>query len=201
MRKRKYNIIGITGPTGSGKTTLSVMLKDYNCAIVNADKLTRKVYLNTKCIEKLKKAFGNSILNTDGSINRKALAKIVFSSEDKLNLLNQITNPLIIKEAERTFNDLYKQGYRNIVFDAPTLIESGFPKKCDIVISVIVPIALRIKRITKRDEISDADAKARVFAQHSDIYYISQSDIVIDNNYNEDYLLYQIKEKIVPILI
>lgn len=201
MKKKKYNIIGITGPTGSGKTTVSIILKDFGCAIVNADKITRKIYKNSKCIKKIKKAFGNEVLNTDGNINRKVLAEFVFHSQEKLDKLNKITHPIILKEAKKIFNNLYKKGYSNIIFDAPTLIESNFHKECDIVITVITPIELRRKRIISRDNLTEKEANARIFAQPSDTYYISHSDITINNDYNEDNLVRQIKYKIFPFLM
>lgn len=177
-----YKLYGLTGPTGSGKTTVTDILKNHRFEIVNADEIAHKALLDTELISALKIAFGEGIINPDGSINRRETAKIAFSSKENTEILNSLTHPVILRLAVEEFERLSREGSKNIVFDAPTLFESGSDKLCQKIISVIAPENLRARRIMKRDNISEAEAIKRISAQKSEEFFRENSDFVIEND-------------------
>lgn len=177
-----YKLYGLTGPTGSGKTTVTDILKNHCFEIVNADEIAHKALLDTELISALKIAFGEGIINPDGSINRRETAKIAFSSKENTEILNSLTHPIILRLAVEEFERLSREGSKRIVFDAPTLFESGSDKLCCKIISVIAPENLRIRRIMKRDNISEAEAIKRISAQKSEEFFRENSDYVIEND-------------------
>ena len=177
-----YKLYGLTGPTGSGKTTVTDILKNHRFEIVNADEISHKALLDTELISALKIAFGEGIINPDGSVNRRETAKIAFSSKENTEILNSLTHPVILRLAVEEFERLSREGSKNIVFDAPTLFESGSDKLCQKIISVIAPENLRARRIMKRDNISEAEAIKRISAQKSEEFFRENSDFVIEND-------------------
>ncbi len=180
--KKGYRLIGLTGPTGSGKSLVSKVFSERGFAVVDADEVAHKAIESPAYKEGLISAFGSGILSSDGTVNRKEVARIAFSTKENTQKLNAIAHPVIIDFALKEFSCLYEQGYENIVFDAPTLIESGSHKLCDIIISVIAPENIRKARIISRDNITEDEAKSRIDAQHEDEFYTSVSDFVINNN-------------------
>ncbi len=180
-------IIGITGPTGAGKSLAAEFFKDKGFYIIDYDKLSREVtQKGTPCLEELKKEFSHSIIDSSGNLIRKKLGDIVFKNKEKLVILNNITHKYIMKRSDEIISSL--QG-KNIVLDAPLLFEAGLDKKCDKTISVICPKNERIKRIINRDSISEEQAKNRINSQHEDTYYIQKSDFIIENNGNQEDML------------
>lgn len=182
--EKSYTLIGLTGPTGAGKGEVSKILTDAGCAVVDADKIAHKALTVPECIRKLTEAFSEDILNSDGSVNRKALASHAFKDEESTKLLNSITHPVILSLAKEEFERLSKEGFKNIVFDAPTLFESGSHKLCDIIIAVVAPKELRLKRILARDSITKEQALSRISAQKNNEFYADRADAVITNDGN-----------------
>ena len=113
-------IIGLTGPTGAGKSSLWMACFDLGLALIDCDRVAREaVEKGTEGLKALCEVFGHEILNADGTLNRKKLASIAFASPDKTELLNNTIFPfikvLVLKEAEYD---------GNTILDAPTLFES-----------------------------------------------------------------------------
>lgn len=177
-----YRLIGLTGPTGSGKSLISNIFKEHGCAVVDADSVAHKALAEAECISQLTETFGKDILRPDGNINRKELAACAFSSEENTQKLNNITHPIILKLATEEFHRLSKEGYKNIIFDAPTLFESGSHKLCRDIVAVIAPTELRKKRIMLRDNLTDEQATARINAQKADSFYTDRADYTILND-------------------
>ena len=181
---QKPVVIGLTGQSGAGKTTLSKYLADRGVAIINADLISRKVTSeNSDCLGEIAKKFGDAVLD-GGKLNRKALASIVFSDKAKLLELEQIIFPYIIAGFEKNINNLADSGAEYILLDAPTLFESGADKFCDYVISVLAKKEVRTSRIVERDNLTETEAKQRIQAQHDDEFYKSRSDYIIQNDEN-----------------
>lgn len=193
-QKPAYTLIGLTGPTGAGKGEVSKLLSDAGCAVIDADKIAHKALTTPQCINKLTEAFSADILNPDGSVNRKALAKYAFKDKESTKLLNSITHPVILTLAKEEFENLSAQGYKHIVFDAPTLFESGSHTLCHKIIAVIAPKELRFQRILSRDGITKEQAMSRINAQKDSDFYTSRADFVITNDSDLEHLKSQTEQ-------
>ncbi len=190
-------IIGLTGQTGAGKSTVSNFLKENGFFVIDCDNVAKDVTVDNKeLLSNLANSFGKQILNEDESLNRKALANLAFASKEKTELLNSIIHPVILEEIKLRINNSES---KHIILDAPTLFESGADSLCDKIISVIADEKIRLKRVLKRDNISENEVKMRISAQGDDEYYISRSNAVIINNGGDNELVSQIKKAIAKI--
>lgn len=176
-------VIGLTGQTGAGKSSVSKIIRSQGVSVIDCDVLAREVVANEKgCLADLALEFSILILNMDGTLNRKKLAEIVFGDPKKLERLNALIFPYIRDYLKERVERLEAQGEQLVVLDAPTLFESGIDADCDSVISVIAPEAQRLNRIVVRDHLTDEEARRRILAQHNDAFYTSRSQIVIVND-------------------
>lgn len=191
---KKYRLIGLTGPTGSGKSIVSKVFEDSGCAVVDADKIAHKALEDPECIKALTESFSSEILNPDGSVNRRATAKVAFSSPENTEKLNQITHPVILRLAKEEFEKLNEEGFDNILFDAPTLFESGSDSLCDVIIAVVAPSQLRAQRIMLRDSLTEEEARRRMSAQKSDSFYTERADYSLNNSKDKDTLISKTKD-------
>ncbi len=168
-------IIGLTGPTGSGKTTFCEVAKDKGIEVINCDAVAREVSDGGELFPALTEAFGSDIIE-GGILNRRRLAERAFASKEKTELLNSIMLPAIAKRIDAMIGD------KTVILDAPTLFESGIDKKCDAVICVLAEKTARRARIIERDALLESDADARLFAAKDDEFFISRGDYVLYNN-------------------
>ena len=176
-------ILGITGPTGAGKSRLSEYLSQKGFPVIDADEVYHALLIPpSACLDALRGAFGEAIFFADGSLNRPALSDIVFHDSDKLALLNKTVLGFVLDEIRAQLRVLETEGHALVAIDAPTLIESGFHHECDAVISVLSDRELRIGRIMARDKISKERAIARIDAQPSDDFYREHSTHVLENS-------------------
>lgn len=188
-KKTKPLIVGLTGPTGSGKSTVASIFGDYGYRVIDADHLARAVVeKGSETLLKLCERFGDDILFDDGTLNRKRLSQIAFSTEENTQALNHITHPAIVQLVKATAQQYFESGCDHIVYDAPLLFESGSDSLCDCVISVIASKEIRTQRIQLRDKLSISDAQLRVNAQKPDSFYTEKSDYVIFNDSTTDAL-------------
>lgn len=186
---KRICVIGLTGQTGAGKSSVSKIIRSQGIAVIDCDEVAHEVVAGEKCcLADLALEFSIAILNIDGTLNRKKLAEIVFGTPKKLERLNTLIFPYIRSYLKDKIQQLEAQGERIVVLDAPTLFESGIDKDCDSVISVIAPEAQRLNRIVVRDHLTDEEARRRIAAQHDDAYYTSRSQIVIVNDKDEQEL-------------
>ncbi|MDD6478468.1 MAG: dephospho-CoA kinase [Oscillospiraceae bacterium] len=170
-------IIGLTGPTGAGKSLAAKTAEELNIQVIDCDLYARRaVEKGSFGLSALIKVFGAEILNEDETLNRKKLASIAFSTKENTNLLNETLLPFIV---ELVVADIKGD---IVVLDAPTLFESGIDKKCDYTISVLADYEIRRKRIMTRDGLTEKEAELRMSAGKKDSYYIEKSDYVIHNN-------------------
>lgn len=189
-------IVGLTGQTGAGKTHVSSVFAEKGFSVINADNISRIVVQKGKpCLAELCEFFGEGILNEDGSLNRSLLGQIVFTDKSKLELLNSIIYPYITAEILQTIRNLYDDGKRLILLDAPTLFESRADDFCELIISVVSKENLRLERIMKRDNISKEDALNRMNSQLEEEFFKENSDFIIKNNYDLDNL-YDVSEEV-----
>lgn len=176
-------VLGLTGPTGSGKSIVADIFCQNGYVRIDADKIARRVVeKGSPALLELQQHFGDSIINADGTLNRKALAQIAFCDKENTLKLNEITHPFIIESVKAQISDYESAGHSKIVYDAPLLFESGTDSLCDKIVTVIADKAVRIERIKRRDNLTDEQARDRLKAQHDDEFYTLKSDFVIVNN-------------------
>lgn len=177
------NIIGLTGGIGSGKSTVSRMLKDEGFPIVDADLISREVVEpGQPALAQLAEAFGPSVLNGDGSLNRGELARLAFADEEHTKLLNDITHPAINDRTRQQFNALRNAGMEAAIYDMPLLIEEGFDRLMDLVVVVDVAAPTRLERLVEQRGLDRKDAEARIARQIDDGTRRAAAGVIIDNN-------------------
>lgn len=169
-------VIGITGPTGAGKSLFSEVAEQKGFFVIDCDKVARKECENEEMLSLLCLRFGNDLLK-DGCLERKLLAKRAFASKQDTDDMNSIMLPFIVNSIEKIMEDKDK-----VLLDAPTLFESGLDKCCDAVIGILAEESLRKARIISRDGLSMEDAKIRLSAAKSDDFFSTRCDAVIINN-------------------
>lgn len=176
-------VIGLTGQTGAGKSTVSQIFAQHGFAVINADEVARSVAEpEHPCLAEVFAAFGDGVQNPDGTLNRKALAKIVFHDSSRLEQLNHIMHPHITAMIRELIADAAQTGHRFVLLDAPTLFESGADALCDCIVSVTAPAQQRLPRIMRRDGIDENAARERMNAQLSEAFFIAHSDDIIQND-------------------
>ena len=174
-------IIGLTGPTGAGKSSAATICKQLGVKHIDCDILARQaVQKGTDGLAAVVEVFGNDVLNTDGTLNRKALAAKAFRNEKSTALLNQTLLPHIKKLVMAEISG------ERVLLDAPTLFESGINEICDKTVAVLSEKELRLKRIIARDSITKEQALLRINAGKSDDFYKEKCDFVIYNNNDEN---------------
>lgn len=182
-------MIGLTGPTGAGKTTVSDEFAKQGFFVINCDKIARHITdTSQKCVDELVHEFSKVILNEDKTINRQKLADIVFGDNVKKACLEGVIYPYITAQILDNITQAANDGYEYVLLDAPTLFESNADDFCDIVICVCAPESTRLDNIIKRDSLSQRQAQARINAQNKTEFYIQRSDIVINNTDSLDIL-------------
>ncbi len=175
-------MLGLTGQTGAGKSTVAALLREAGFPVIDADRVTREVQAaGSPVVTALAEAFGGDILLPDGSLDRRKLAFRAFSDPDRLAKLNAITHPAICQAIEEKIAALRAAGHPSIVLDAPMLFESGLAARCDRVIAVIADEAVRRARIRTRDHLSEAEASARIGAQRSKGFFMVHADYLLEN--------------------
>ena len=185
-------VIGITGNSGSGKTTATAILKRLcDAEVIDADKVVRELSVpGTKYLDAIKEKFGESVFLEDDTLNRKALGEKIYNSKEDLEVLNGLTFKYVVEEIkfriEESKNEI-------IVLDAPLLFESGLDENCTAVIGLTAPFEVKVERIVKRDGISEETAYSRINIQAKDEFYLNKADVVIENN-NQDELEDKLKE-------
>ena len=181
--------LGLTGGIGSGKSAAAGIFKALGAYIVDADKISRDILKpNTEAYRETVARFGDEILNSDGTVDRKALAAIVFGSEAELEALNNITHKHIFAVMERKARDAeINAKYKNsiIVIDAPLLFAPDFKMRYDKSAAVIADDEIRIKRVLKRDGASRAEVENRIKSQLANAELTARADYIIENNTND----------------
>lgn len=188
-------IIGITGESGSGKSVVSSLLEKKGCIIIDADKIAASITeKGSPVLEKLADAFGDDIIKSDGSLDRRLLASRAFKDFESKAILDGITHPEIVKICEKKANNAVQNG-KCAVIDAPLLFTSGLWKICHKTVKVYAPEEIRLKRILDRDGITAEEALLR-FSKGTEEAEASKAADVIINNYQPYDIINEI-EKII----
>ena len=174
--------IGLTGGIGSGKSLVADLFTHLDIPIYNADQRAKKIMTdNIEVRENLIQLFGEKVY-TKTSLNRKYLADIVFNNPDKLKTLNSIVHPAVRKDYNEWHN---QQNASYTIREAAILFESGAYEDCDKIIAVNAEESLRVKRVVKRDGVTEEEVKRRIDNQWSDEQRTEKSDYMINNNEKE----------------
>lgn len=165
-------IIGLCGNSGSGKSSVAKMFVDAGLPLLDADVIYHEMIEcpTSPVTLAITEKFGHGVTHRDGSINRLALAKIVFAKDGEMarQELNRIAHYFVLEECYRLIDIYEKDGQKAVVIDAPLLFESGLDKKCSVIAVVTAPREMKIKRIMERDNISSSEAEARLSRQIAD---------------------------------
>ncbi|MCL2216703.1 MAG: dephospho-CoA kinase [Defluviitaleaceae bacterium] len=179
-------IIGVTGISGSGTSTVAQILAEQGGFVIHADKLAHEIMCESgPAFNEIVRAFGAEVLNTDGKIDRQALGAMVFGTEnkEKLSILEKILHPRVESEIIALIEESAATGeYSFAVIDAPLLIESGLNNLCDACWLVTAPENTRLARIMARDSISREAALRRLQSRPGDETLRPYADAIIEND-------------------
>lgn len=175
-------IIGITGPTGAGKTTALKELEKLGAAIIDCDAVYHGILNHDIELQnELEQAFG-PLKDENGLFDRKKLGGVVFQDPSALERLNAIVYPRIGQAVALLLEQARQEGKPAAAIDGITLIESGLGERCDTTVAVLAPVEERIRRICLREGIAEDYARARVSAQKQDDYFRANCDHILMND-------------------
>ncbi|MBP9988692.1 MAG: threonylcarbamoyl-AMP synthase [Ruminococcus sp.] len=175
-------IYGLTGQSGTGKSTVAKRLKEKGYLIIDGDVIARRIVSKgSEVLDRLAEEFGEDIIDEDGNLIRSALAQKAFSSEENRQKLNAITHPAITKIAISQIKNNFTAKNKGVIIDAAALLDSSLVRYCTKMIVVTAPLKTRLERIISRDGIDYEAAMLRINAQPDEQYFIENSDIVIRN--------------------
>ena len=170
-------VIGLTGPTGAGKSSVTAAAEELGFKIVDCDRLARvAVEKGSDGLAAVVGVFGSDILNADGTLNRKSLADIAFSTPENTEILNKTLLPYVMMLVREEI-----EGDR-VLLDAPTLFESGADSLCDEIIAVISDEKTRKARIMQRDGIDESAAQLRIKAGKPEQFYLEKTNNIVYND-------------------
>lgn len=173
-------LIGITGGIGSGKTTLSELLRSEGFKVYDSDVEARRLQNEHPLIrKKLVELFGEEIYSHNG-LNRSALAKIVFGKTELLMQLNSIVHPIVLEDFKSWIAT--HSTHRFLFMESAILFESGFNSIVDKVILIVASESIRVARVVKRDGVTPEQVQARIANQLSDNEKIPKADFIIHSD-------------------
>ena len=174
-------ILGITGGTGCGKTTLLNMIKEVGGLVLDCDAIYHDLLKRDKELLCAIEARFPGVVE-DAVLNRKKLGQIVFSDENALLDLNKITHAAVKSEVIRQLASMPSLA----AIDAIALFEGGLAELCDLTVAVTAPEEVRVQRLMKRDGITEAYARSRIAAQHDESWFRFRCDYVLENNGSQE---------------
>jgi dephospho-CoA kinase len=174
-------VAGLTGGIGSGKSTVSALLASLGAVVIDADIIARQVVEpGTPALTALVERFGAGILDSEGRLDRPALAAIAFASPESVADLNAITHPAVGAEIARRLEDLADTD-DVVVLDVPLLVEGGrYP--LGLLVVVDCPEEVAVRRLVEERGMDEADVRRRMAAQASRAERLAAADVVIDNS-------------------
>lgn len=175
-------VIGITGPTGAGKTTALSQVEKMGGAVVDCDAVYHELLKSDTALQSALCIRFGDIKAADGSIDRKALGRVVFGDAKTLADLDAIIKPFVTAAVEQALSAAKEEGKRLAAVDGITIIESGLAARCDATVAVLAPVEDRVRRICAREGISEEYARSRVSAQKQDEFFRANCDHVLYND-------------------
>ena len=176
-------IIGVTGITGSGTSTVTKMLTEQGGFPIVADRLVHAAMKRGQpAYEKIIAEFGPHIVGEDGEINRRTLGTMVFGNHERMAALEAILHPLVLEVTQQLLNEARTAGYPFAIIDAPLLIESGMNHLCDSCWLVTASDETRLLRIIARDGLSHEAAQKRLASRPGDTALRPHAQVIIEND-------------------
>lgn len=186
-------ILGLTGGIATGKSLVSDYFKSKGYPVIDADQVSRQVVeAGSLGLSQVADHFGSHILFENGELDRKKLGQLIFSDSEKRKELNAIMHPLIRSEVLKQLNQLKKEGYDLIVLDLPLLFESSYEDQVDQVMVVHINKDLQLKRLMKRNDLSQREALQRIHSQMPLEEKMKKSQVLIDNSGTKEETFQQI---------
>lgn len=174
-------VIGLTGGIGTGKSTVSELLAVHGFKIVDADVAAREaVEKGSEGLEQVRQVFGDEAIDENGEMNRKYIGEIVFNDDKMREKLNQIIHPIVRTLMEKQKEVYLKEGY-NVIMDIPLLFENNLQDTVDETWLVYASESIQVERLMERNDLTQEEAKARVYSQISIDKKRRMADRVIDN--------------------
>lgn len=175
-------IIGITGQTGAGKSTVCAALSRRGFYHIDADAVAKSLYTkNAPILQTLSAVFGSQILTAGGELDKKALAAAAFKDQASTARLNAIVHPAVTEKIRAIIDEQRRLGVKSVILDAIALFESGEAALCDRTVGVVAPESVRLARIMARDKLTEDEALLRIRAQQPEAFYTSHCDEVLRN--------------------
>lgn len=189
-------VIGVTGPTGAGKSVVCKRLGDWKgITVIDCDRVARDVVRRgQRCLLDLAVEFSSAIIDKNGELNRRRLAGIVFRDRKKLRRMEGIMYPYILDRIRAETAAREAAGDRAVFLDAPTLYQSGADALCEKVAAVLAPEKDRLRRIMERDALTEEEARARMMSQPGDEFFEKRADYILRNTGETSALRLQILE-------
>ncbi len=177
----RFWLIGITGPTGAGKTTALNELGQLSVHIIDCDQVYHELLMgNAPLRAELKERFGD-VFDENG-LDRKKLGEVVFRDANAMDDLNRITHRYVEREVDRQIAEAREAGMAGAAIDAILLLEGDLSKRCDVTVGIIAPVEERIRRLVAREGISEEYARTRIAAQKPDSFFRDNCDYILENN-------------------
>lgn len=171
-------IIGLTGMSGAGKTTMCEVFRKRGFSVIDCDKIAWEVAEERDFLNELQSRFPIDLLSGDGSLDRSATAKAIFNDDEMRRLYNRIIFPYIIYRVIREL----RSTDGDVLLDAPTLFDAGLEMICTAIVGVTASSELCVQRITERDRITPERAAERLSAQYGADFLLRHCDHIIENN-------------------
>lgn len=171
-------IIGLTGQSGAGKSTVRGVFAENGFTVIDCDSIARKVADNRRFLDEIARRFSEKLLNPDGTLNRAATAKLIFTDNEKRGCYQRIIFPYIINAV---MNGI-RSASGSVLLDAPTLFEAKLDMVCGKIVSVTADADKCAERIIKRDGITSKQARERLSSQHDAEFFKERTDYNIENN-------------------
>ena len=174
-------LIGLTGGIAAGKTTVAAHWVSLGGIEIDADKLAREVVEpGTKGLKQIREVFGESVFNSEGSLDRQKLGEIIFSDAKKRAALEEIVHPLVRQRASELLAELPENSM--VIYTVPLLVEANVSLPFDVIVSVEAPEADRVKRLVSSRGMSSEQALARIKSQASAIERAAAADYILNSN-------------------
>lgn len=176
-------VIGITGRSGCGKSTVTRWLAEQGIPCIDADMIAREIlFPESPCLKQLQKRFGTDILDEQGSLRRRLLADRAFATPEGTAALTGITHPEIFRRIESLLEKARQKGSALAVVDGAVIIGTAFENRCDAIVLVTAPYEESVRRICTRDGISPDMARRRLDAQTPEEALRAASDFELRND-------------------